>query len=44
LASVDASVVWPGLLIPLIYLSITLLGPVFTNFDKNKVVPERVTG
>lgn len=44
LASVDASVVWPGLLIPFIYLAITVLGPVFTNFDEEKAVPERVTG
>ncbi len=44
LPSVDASLVWPGLLIPLVFLAATILGPVFTNLDEEKPVPERVTG
>ncbi len=44
LPSVDASLVWPGLTIPLVFLAVTLLGPVFTNLDEDKPVPERVTG
>ncbi len=44
LPSVDASLVWPGLMIPLVFLAVTILGPVFTNLDAEKPVPERVTG
>jgi len=38
------SVNWLGFMIPVIYLVITLFGPIFTGLDKEKAVPERVTG
>lgn len=44
LSAVDPAIIWTGLLIPAIYLAICFLGPVFTNLNEEKPVPERVTG
>ena len=33
-----------GALIPAIYLVVMLLAPIYTNLNKEKAVPERVTG
>ncbi len=41
--SSDPTIVWPALLWPGFYLTMCLLGPVFTKFAQEKPVPERVT-
>ncbi len=42
--TLNPSMVWPALAIPGIYLVVTLLFPIFTNWDAEKEVPQRVTG
>ena len=42
--TLDPSIVWPALAIPGIYLVVTLLFPILTNWDAEKEVPQRVTG
>lgn len=42
--SLNPSMVWPALAVPGVYLTVTLLFPIFTNWDAEKEVPQRVTG